>query len=175
MLIESGLLRTIGISTLIATKAARLAIAANGASLSDFSFRRAHEPYLAARSGYIGGCDSTSFLAAAYQYDIPPAGTIPHALVQAFPDEMTAFRAVAEIAPRITRSCSTPTTSTPASNTPSPSPVSPPRYGHHLRAVRLDSGDIAADSRHCRTRLDDEGFTEVSGARQWRHGRIPHC
>src|SRR5699024_436341 len=49
MLLESGLLRTIGISTLLATKAARITIAAQGRSVSDFAFRRAHEPFLAAR------------------------------------------------------------------------------------------------------------------------------
>ena len=95
LLIESGLLRAVGISTLIATKAARLAIAAQGRGLSDFSFRRAHEPFLSARSGYIGGCDATSFVAAAKEYDIPASGTIPHALVTAFATEREAFTAVA--------------------------------------------------------------------------------
>ncbi len=160
MLIESGLLRTIGISTLIATKAARLAIAANGASLSDFSFRRAHEPYLAARSGFIGGCDSTSFLAAANQYDIPAAGTIPHALVQAFPDELTAFRAVATTLPNYSLLLDTYDVSTGIEHAIMVARESA-TYGHHLRAVRLDSGDIAADSLHCRARLDDEGLPQV--------------
>jgi nicotinate phosphoribosyltransferase len=161
MLIESGLLRTIGISTLIATKAARLSIAANGAALSDFSFRRAHEPYLAARSGYIGGCDSTSFLAAAYQYDIPAAGTIPHALVQAYPDELTAFRAVAASLPEYSLLLDTYDVHTGIEHAIAVARESR-QHGHHLRAVRLDSGDIAADSRHCRARLDDEGFPEVA-------------
>ncbi|MEJ7901806.1 MAG: hypothetical protein WKF63_08145, partial [Thermomicrobiales bacterium] len=99
LIIESGLLRSIGISTLIATKAARLTLAARGATVADFAFRRAHEPFLAARSGYIGGCASTSFVAAAREYDIPGSGTIPHALVQAYADELTAFRAVAAALP----------------------------------------------------------------------------
>ncbi len=71
MIIESGLLRAIGVSTLIATKAARLTLAAQGRGISDFAFRRAHAPHIATRSGYIGGCHSTSFVAGAMEYDIP--------------------------------------------------------------------------------------------------------
>nr|MBA2247891.1 nicotinate phosphoribosyltransferase [Chloroflexia bacterium] len=99
LLLESGLLRIVGVSTLIATKAARLAIAAGGRPISDFGLRRAHDPHLAARSGYIGGCASTSFVAAAMEYDMPAAGTVPHALIQAFRNELTAFRAIATSLP----------------------------------------------------------------------------
>ena len=161
MLIESGLLRTVGISTLIATKAARLALAARGASLSDFSFRRAHEPYLAARSGYIGGCNSTSFVAAARQYDIPAAGTIPHALVQAFPDELTAFRAVAATLPEYSLLLDTYDVSQGLEHAIAVAEEAAASHGHRLRAVRLDSGDLDGDSRLCRWRLDEEGLTDV--------------
>src|SRR5215208_1521802 len=65
LLLESGLLRAVGVSTLIATKAARLVDAAAGRQVADFGFRRAHDPYLAARSAVIGGCASTSFVAGA--------------------------------------------------------------------------------------------------------------
>jgi nicotinate phosphoribosyltransferase len=53
LLLESGLLRAIGVSTLIATKAARLVDAAAGREVADFGFRRAHDPYLAARAAFI--------------------------------------------------------------------------------------------------------------------------
>src|SRR5215213_9221412 len=65
LLLESGLLRAIGVSTLIATKAARLVDAAAGREVADFGFRRAHDPYLVARAAFIGGCVSTSFVAGA--------------------------------------------------------------------------------------------------------------
>jgi nicotinate phosphoribosyltransferase len=161
LLIESGLLRTIGISTLIATKAARLALAAGVAALSDFSFRRAHEPYLAARSGYIGGCDSTSFVAAARQYNIPPAGTIPHALVQAFADEESAFRAVAESLPDYSLLLDTYDVATGLEAAIAVAGEVEATHGHRLTAVRLDSGDIEADSRLCRQRLDEAGMGDV--------------
>ena len=96
LLLESGLLRAIGVSTLIATKAARLVDAAAGREVADFGFRRAHDPYLAARAAFIGGCASTSFVAGARVFDLPTGGTIPHALVQVFATEEEAFRAVAE-------------------------------------------------------------------------------
>src|SRR5919107_132327 len=63
LLLESGLLRAIGVSTLIATKAARLVDAAAGREIADFGFRRAHDPYLAARAALVGGLASTPFVA----------------------------------------------------------------------------------------------------------------
>ena len=65
LLLESGLLHTIGVATLIATKAARMVHAAHGRPIAEFGYRRAQEPHVAARSAFIGGCASTSFLAAA--------------------------------------------------------------------------------------------------------------
>jgi nicotinate phosphoribosyltransferase len=96
LLIESGLLQAINTATLIATRAARITRAAQGRPVAEFAFRRAHAPFAVARSAYIGGCVSTSFVAAAARYGIPASGTIPHALVQLFEDERAAFIAVAE-------------------------------------------------------------------------------
>lgn len=161
LLIESGLLRSIGISTLIATKAARLTLAAKGRGLSDFAFRRAHDPFLAARSGYIGGCASTSFLAAAKEYDISSSGTIPHALVQAFADEMTAFRAVAQALPNYSLLLDTYDVKTGIEHAIMVGEEGAASHGHRLVAVRLDSGDLDADSRMVRARLDEAGMPHV--------------
>lgn len=158
LLLESGLLRAIGISTLIATKAARLVTAANGRDVADFSFRRAQDPFLAARSAIIGGCSSTSFVAGAKLFDVPTAGTIPHALVQIYPTEEDAFRAVAESLERYSLLLDTyhvhraiETAVRVASDVKS-------RVGHTLSAVRLDSGDLLADSVHVRRVLDAAGW-----------------
>jgi nicotinate phosphoribosyltransferase len=161
LIIESGLLRTVGISTLIATKAARIALAAEGRTVADFAFRRAHEPFLAARSGFIGGCSSTSFVAAARTYDIPGSGTIPHALVQAYADELTAFRAVADSLPEYSLLLDTYSVPQGLEHAIQVARESASTHGHILRSVRLDSGDIDADSRLCRQRLDEEGFHDV--------------
>ncbi|HYH10712.1 MAG TPA: nicotinate phosphoribosyltransferase [Thermomicrobiales bacterium] len=161
MIVESGLLRAIGVSTLIATKAARLALAAGGASIADFAFRRAHAPHIATRAGYIGGCDSTSFVAGAMEYDIPPSGTIPHALVQAYPTEIEAFRAVAASLPAYSLLLDTYSVERGIENAITVATEESSRSGHRLTAVRLDSGDLIEDSQMVRRCLDAAGLHEV--------------
>lgn len=161
LLLESGLLRAIGISTLIATKAARLVNAAQGRDIADFGFRRAQDPYLAARSAIIGGCSSTSFVAAAKRFAVPTAGTIPHALVQAFPTEEDAFRAVAASFARYSLLLDTYDVHAAIETAIVVAQEAEARSGHALAAVRLDSGDLLADSRHVRRELDRAGLTET--------------
>jgi nicotinate phosphoribosyltransferase len=161
LILESGLLRAIGVSTLIATKSARLTLAARGASVADFSFRRAHAPYFASRAGFIGGCDSTSFVAAAMAYDIPASGTIPHALVQAYPTEPEAFRAVATALPRYSLLLDTYDVPTGIEHAIAVAQEEDPRTGNKLAAVRLDSGDLINDSFMVRRRLDEAGLHDV--------------
>lgn len=162
MLLEAGLLRTIGISTLLATKAARITLAAKGRSVSDFAFRRAHAPFLAARSAYIGGVDATSFVAAAHDYGIPGSGTIPHAIVQAFPDELTAFRTVAEVMPSFTLLLDTYDVARGVQNAITVAKeCEAAGNGHTLRAVRVDSGDLGKYARMVRNELDNAGLQSV--------------
>lgn len=162
MLLESGLLRTIGISTLIATKAARVSLAAQGRGVADFAFRRAHEPMIAARSGYIGGTDSTSYVAASKRYNIPGSGTIPHAIVQAYPVELTAFREIAALLPRYTLLLDTYDVDQGIDNAIlAAREQSVTGSGHELIAVRIDSGDLAEWSRLVRSRLDAAGMHGV--------------
>ncbi|MCA9880924.1 MAG: nicotinate phosphoribosyltransferase [Thermomicrobiales bacterium] len=159
LLLESGLLRAVGISTLIATKAARLVDAAAGRSVADFGYRRAQDPYLAARSAIIGGCTSTSYVAGAALFDVPTAGTIPHALVQLFPAEVDAFRAVAATLDSYSLLLDTYDVHHAIETAVEVALEAQARYGHHLAAVRLDSGDIHADSVHVRAVLDRAGLT----------------
>src|SRR5579875_1125339 len=75
ILIEAGLIQAINLSTLVATKASRIAYAATrdgkNRRVSEFAFRRAQEPLTVARASYIGGCSSTSLLNAAYEFRLP--------------------------------------------------------------------------------------------------------
>jgi nicotinate phosphoribosyltransferase len=160
MLIESGLLHTVGASTLIATKAARIAHAAAGRPVAEFGFRRAQAPYLAARSGYIGGCASTSFLAAARQFGIPASGTVPHALIEAFPTEADAFRTIAATLERYSLLLDTYDVHRATATAIAVAHESAPS-GHHLVSVRLDSGDLVADSWFVRRELDAAGLVQV--------------
>ncbi|HYX48652.1 MAG TPA: hypothetical protein VE843_02840, partial [Ktedonobacteraceae bacterium] len=98
ILLESGLLQAINLSTLIATKASRIVFAAEQGRprrVAEFAFRRAQEPLTVARASYIGGCASTSLLEAAYEFRLPATGTVPHALIELFPTEEEAFEAIA--------------------------------------------------------------------------------
>jgi nicotinate phosphoribosyltransferase len=161
MLIESGLLRAIGVSTLIATKAARMTLVVQGASLADFALRRAHDPFTAARSSYIGGFLTTSFIDASRQLSIPASGTIPHALVQAFPDEITAFRAVADALPTFSLLLDTYELTRGIAHAIQVAIEARESNGHVLTAVRLDSGPLEEGSRRIRAALDAAGMPEV--------------
>lgn len=161
ILLESGLLQTISLATLIATKAARVVWAARGRPVAEFSLRRAQEPYTVARSSFIGGCTSTSFLAAAYEYRLRSTGTVPHALIQLFETEEEAFTAIAETFNRYTLLLDTYDVRRAVTIAGEIAHRAQERLGHTLAAVRLDSGDIVEDSRYVRQVLDEEGWTEV--------------
>ena len=161
LLIESGLLQAINTATLVATRAARITHAAQGRPVAEFSFRRAHAPSTVARSAYIGGCVSTSFVAAAQRYGIPASGTIPHALVQVFEDERTAFAAVAAAQDRYTILLDTYDVRRAIHTVIETAQAAKAQFSHSLAAVRLDSGDVDADSRYVRGVLDGAGLTEV--------------
>ncbi|MGI5836972.1 MAG: nicotinate phosphoribosyltransferase [Chloroflexota bacterium] len=161
MLLESGLLHMVSLSTLIATKSARIVHAAQGRPVSDFSLRRAQNPYVATRSSIIGGCVSTSFLAAAYEMRLRATGTIPHAMVQLYDSEKEAFEAVAESFNRYTFLLDTYRVHEAIHTAVEVARDYQDRMGHTLTAVRLDSGDQLADSKYVRKVLDEAGMQEV--------------
>ncbi len=161
ILLESGLLHTVSLSTLIATKAARIVHAARGKSVSDFAFRRAQSPYVVTRSAYIGGCTTTSFLDAAYEFRLRATGTIPHALVQLFETQREAFSSVAESFNRYTLLLDTYDIHEATHTAVEVAREYQDRMGHTLTAVRLDSGDLLEGTRYVRKVLDEAGMPEV--------------
>jgi nicotinate phosphoribosyltransferase len=161
LLIESGLLNAINGATLVATKASRLVRAAEGRRVAEFSLRRAQEPFMVARSAFIGGCASTSFLAAAYAYRLPATGTIPHALVQLFEAERDAFAAVAQTFNRYTLLLDTYDLRNAIHTAVEVALEYRRQLGHTLAAVRLDGGDLLEQSRHVREVLDAAGLQPV--------------
>jgi nicotinate phosphoribosyltransferase len=156
-LVETYLITTITMQTLIASKAARVASAAGDRAVIDFGSRRAHGPQaglLAARSSYIGGCQGTSNTEAARILDIPAVGTQAHSWVMAFGDEIEAFRAFGQTFPSAsTMLIDTFDTLQGARNALA--------AGVPLQAVRLDSGDLGELSKAVRKILDDAGRTDV--------------
>ncbi|GCE16646.1 nicotinate phosphoribosyltransferase [Dictyobacter kobayashii] len=164
LLLEAGLLQAIGLSTLIATKASRIVYAAEQGHprrISEFAFRRAQEPMTVARASYIGGCSSTSLLNAAYEYRLPATGTVPHALIEMYPTEQEAFEAVAEAYNRYTLLLDTYDARRAIHTAIEVGLRSQETLGHTLAAVRLDSGDLVADTIYVREQLDKAGLQNV--------------
>jgi nicotinate phosphoribosyltransferase len=161
LLLESGLLQAINLATLIATKASRVVWAARGRPVAEFALRRAQDPFVATRSSRIGGCFSTSFLGAAYRFRLPSTGTVPHALIQLFDTEQEAFEAIASTYNRYTLLLDTYDPRVAIQTAVEVAHSARERLGHVLAAVRLDSGDLAADARYVRSVLDRAGLKEV--------------
>ena len=101
-LLESALLKLCHLQSVLASKAARVVIAAQGRDLAEFGMRRSHgtdAALKAARCAWITGFDSTSDVLAGRTYGIPLSGTMAHSFVTAFGDELEAFRAYARAFP----------------------------------------------------------------------------
>lgn len=151
-LVETALLSIVGFQTSVASKARRVVDAAAGRTVVEFGARRAHGPgsaIAAARAAYVGGCEATSCVEAARRYGIPPSGTMAHAWVQAFPDELGAFREFSRTSPDAVYLLDTYDTLA-AARALAASDLRP-------AAVRLDSGDLDALSRAVRRILDESG------------------
>ncbi len=161
LLLESGLLHLISASTVLATKAARMVDAADGRAVAEFGLRRAQAPDLAVRASWIGGCASTSYVDAARRYGLPSSGTVPHAVIQSYPSEEEAFRAIAEALPRYTLLLDTYDVARAIETGVRVARDTRASHGHEMAAVRLDSGDLVADARHVRKVLDDAGLGDV--------------
>jgi nicotinate phosphoribosyltransferase len=163
-LVESALLNMINFQTLVATKSARVRLAAGIDPVMEFGLRRAQGPdgaVSASRAAYIGGCDSTSNVAAGELFGIPVAGTHAHSWVQAFDSESEAFEAYAEALPNnVTLLIDTYDTLEGARRAVLVAQRLRER-GRELLGVRIDSGDLAWLSHQVREILDEAGFPDV--------------
>jgi nicotinate phosphoribosyltransferase len=163
-LVESRLINIMHFQTMIASKAARMVLAAPGKILSDFGLRTAHGAeagLYSARASYIAGFAGAANVQAGEVYGLPIVGTMAHSFVQVHDDEMTAFenyararpdgvillidtyntlagaRKVVELAGRLKAD------------------------GIAVRGVRIDSGDLIESARQVRRILDDGGLRDV--------------
>jgi nicotinate phosphoribosyltransferase len=163
-LVETYLLNTIGSQTMLASKAARVAIATGDRRFVDFSARRDHgadAARAAARATWLVGGAGTSLVAAGREWGIPLAGTMAHSFVMAFDDEREAFLAYARSFPSgVVLLIDTYDTVRGAHRA-----VEVARElaeeGIELAGVRLDSGDLAALSTEVRAVLDAAGLDGV--------------
>jgi nicotinate phosphoribosyltransferase len=163
-IVETALLSLVGHQTAIASKAARVALAAGKREFSDFAARRAHGPEAAlkgARAAYLAGASSTSNVLAGKTYGIPLSGTMAHSYVMAFADERDAFRRFARDFPdSAVLLIDTYDTVEGARRAVEVARELAPE-GVRLRGVRLDSGDLGALSVQVREVLDAGGCEDV--------------
>jgi nicotinate phosphoribosyltransferase len=160
-LVETALLNIINFQTLIATKAARVNIAAKGEPVLEFGARRAQGndgALSASRAAYIGGCSATSNVWAGKTYGIPVKGTHAHSWVMLFSDELESFKAYAKALPNnciflvdtyntlegVKRAAQVGTWLR--------------TLGYRFGGIRLDSGDLAYLSIEARKILNAAGF-----------------
>ncbi len=167
-LIETFLLNTLTFQVMIASKAARVVLAAAGRGVVDFSPRRDHAADAAlkvARASYVAGCVGTSNVLAGMQYGIPVYGTMAHSYIMSFPDELSAFRAFARDFPHnAILLIDTYETVQGARHAVTVAREMAAR-GHRLRGVRIDSYEsiehLAALSRQVRAILDEAGLSDA--------------
>jgi nicotinate phosphoribosyltransferase len=161
-LIESYLLSVINAQTIVASKAAKVVQAACGKPVFEFGLRRAHGPQAAiaaARAAYIAGFAGTSNVVASELLQIPVVGTMAHSWVMSFTSEEVALKRFRQIYPQAALLIDTYDTTGGAKLAC--------QTGPHLSSVRIDSGDLLAQSKSVRAILDanDQGKTtiQVSG------------
>jgi nicotinate phosphoribosyltransferase len=163
-LLETFLLNQINFATLIATKSARVNLAARGGPVLEFGLRRAQGidgGLTASRSAYIGGCAATSNVLAGKLYGIPVSGTMAHSWVMSFGSELEAFQAFAGAMPNnAVFLVDTYNTLQGVEHA-----IAVGRWlreqGHTFTGIRLDSGDLAYLTKEARRMLDAAGLSEA--------------
>jgi nicotinate phosphoribosyltransferase len=164
-LVESRLMNYLHYQSMVAAKAARMVLAAPGKLLVDFGLRRAHSGeagLLAARASYIAGFAGTATVLADKQFGIPIFGTMAHSFIEVHDDESVAFENFARARrENLTLLIDTYDTEAAARKVVALAPKLK-AAGITVRAVRIDSGDLAALSIKVRRILDDGGLADVN-------------
>jgi nicotinate phosphoribosyltransferase len=163
-LVETRLMNIVHFQSLIASKAARMVLAAPGKTLVDYGLRRAHGAeagVMAARAAYIAGFAGTATVLAQKLYGIPTFGTMAHSFIQAQEDEETAFLRFARARPdHVTLLLDTYDTEAAARKIVEIAPKLAAE-GIKIAAVRIDSGDLVLLSKRVRAILDAAGLETV--------------
>lgn len=153
-IVETALLSTVLFQTSVASRASRMVRAAAGRPVFELGARRAHGAEagaLAGRAAFIGGCSGTSDVEAGLAFGLPLAGTMAHSWIMSHDSEKEAFiRFIDMYGDRTVLLIDT---------------YDSERAVDHIVAaglapfgVRLDSGDLLAESRAIRARLDAAGL-----------------
>jgi nicotinate phosphoribosyltransferase len=163
-LIETFILNTVNLQTMIATKASRVVCAAQGRPVIEFGLRRTQGTdagMKAARCSYLAGASGTSNVLAGMKYGIPIYGTMAHSYVMFFDQEIDSFRAFAKVFPETSTFLIDTYDDLKGAQNAAVVAKELEKKGHRLNAVRLDSGDLLALSRKVRRILDHYGLDYV--------------
>lgn len=163
-LVETAILNLCHLQTMLASKAARVVLAARGRPVVEFGLRRTHgidAGMKAARSAFIAGAVMSSNVLAGLHLGIPPTGTMAHSYVASFPQEIEAFRAFARAFPDDTVLLIDTYDTIAAAHKAAMVGREMRAQGRRLAGVRLDSGDLVALSKEVRKILDASGLHDV--------------
>ncbi len=166
-LVETAILNIINHQSLIATKAARICYAANGAPVMEFGLRRAQGPdagTYGARAAVIAGCAGTSNVLCGELFDVPVMGTHAHSWIMSFDSELEAFKTYASLYPS---ACTLLVDTYDTLKSGVPNAIRTFDYMKeqglpvdHI-GIRLDSGDLAYLTKKARKMLDKAGYPQA--------------
>ncbi|MDR1094889.1 MAG: nicotinate phosphoribosyltransferase [Spirochaetaceae bacterium] len=164
-LVEGLVLNTINFQSLIATKTARVYLAAQNGLIMEFGLRRAQGEdgaLSATRASIIGGAAGTSNVLGGKKFGVRVMGTMAHSWVMAFGSEEEAFAAYAAIYPQhpVFLIDTYDTLNSGVKNAIKVGKQIVERGGNF--GVRLDSGDLYYLTSEVRKALDKEGLQKAT-------------
>ncbi|MCG2579953.1 MAG: nicotinate phosphoribosyltransferase [Marinobacter sp.] len=160
-ILESLVMNYVHLESVLASKAVRVRLAAGERPVIDFGMRRMHgvdAAHRSVRAFRLAGLAGTSNVLAGLDYGLTVSGTMAHSFVQAYPDEMDAFKVYARLYPGTTLLVDTYDTRRAVRRIADWLNREPDAQ---VSAIRLDSGDLEAEARDCRTILDAAGLQDV--------------
>jgi nicotinate phosphoribosyltransferase len=163
-LVETALLNSVNFETLIATKAARVVLAARGDEVIDFGLRRAQGidgGLSASRAAFVGGCTATSNVLAGRLLGLPVRGTHAHSWVMAWDGEEESFETWARVQPNNCVFLVDTYDTLEGVRRAAAVALRMRERGHRAIGIRLDSGDLAYLSIEARKILDGAGLPEM--------------
>jgi nicotinate phosphoribosyltransferase len=163
-ILESFLLNTVNLQTMIASKASRVVQVAGDRPVYDFSLRRTHGQdagLKAARCAYLAGFKGTSNILGGKFYGIPIVGTMAHSFVMSFESELESFYLYSRCFPnKTTLLVDTYNTKKGIDNAITIGRELKQR-GSRLLGIRLDSADLVSLSKFARKKLNSNGLKGV--------------
>ncbi len=156
-LVETLLLSIVNTETAVASKAARIVLAAQGDSVLEFGTRRTspEEAVASARAAYLAGFAATSNVEAGFRYDMPISGTAAHSWTMAHESEQQAFENYVDTFGNNSLLL------VDTYDTLEGTRRAIEAAGDQLKGVRLDSGDLLELSISVRKLLDEAGLKDA--------------